>query len=386
MSRTTSLSLILAIIFTNSQLSAQPAPDGIGPWDVGRTTFTVVDPAREDRTFDVDVWYPVDPEDAVGVARASYDLIFASLESPLALDSPPVSAQGPRSLVVFSHGSNGIRYQSYFLTEALASHGFVVAAPDHSGNTATDLVLGTEAPIEQIILDRPADISLTITRMLERSAASGDFFAGSIDPVRIGVTGHSFGGYTALAMAGAYPGIPRDPRVLAIVPLAPATLLFTDTDLAAVDLPTMLLSGSLDVTTPVNPNTTRPWKLLSSFYRYRADIVGGGHQSFSDICDITDALLAVGIPPDFVEFIIGAADEGCGPDLIDSGEAHRLTRLYTASFFKLFVAGEGGYGRYLSSRYTESESLPVDYYEYGAVLRPAPSLLRTVDLSISKQQ
>ena len=378
MSRTTNLSLILVFIFTNGQLLAQSAPDGIGPWDVGRTTFTLVDPEREDRTFEVDVWYPVDPEDAVGVARTSYNLIFTSLESPLALDAPPVSAQGPRSLLVFSHGSNGIRYQSYFLTEALASHGFIVAAPDHAGNTSTDLVLGTQAPIEQIIVDRPADVSVVISDMLARSAARGNSFAGRIDPFRIGVTGHSFGGYTAFAVAGAYPEIPRDPRVLAIVPLAPATGLFTDTDLAAVDLPTMLLSGSLDITTPVDPNTTRPWELLSSLNRYRADIIDGGHQSFSNICAIAEALLATGIPPEFLDFVIGNAAEGCAPELIPIDEAHRLIRLYVTAFFKLFVAGEGGYGQYLSPRYTASENLPVDYYEYPAALRPAPPLVRLV--------
>ncbi len=361
----------LLLVVTN-QAIAQGAPDGIGPWDVGRTTFTLVDSAREDRTFDVDVWYPVDPDDAIDVPYSSYNIVFTSIESAVALDTPPVSAQGVRPLIVFSHGSNGIRYQSYFLTEALASHGFIVAAPDHAGNTAADMLFGTEDPVEQVILDRPRDISAVITAMLDRNAGADDAFAGRIDPTRIGVTGHSFGGYTAFAMAGANPDVPRDPRVRAIAPLAPATQGFSETDLAAVDIPLMMVSGSLDITTPVDPNTTRPWQLSSSLYRYRADIIDGGHQSFTDICSIAAALEAVGIPPDVTSFILGAVDEGCAPELIDIAEAHQLTRLYVTSFMKYFVAGETEFSRFLSPRYAISAELAVDYFEFPAVLRPAP--------------
>lgn len=368
--KTSLWAVTLGLIITGQAL-AQSVPDGIGPWDVGRTTFTLVDADRDDRTFSVDVWYPVDPNDATDVPASVYDIVFTTIESAVALDGPPVSLQAVRPLIVFSHGSNGIRYQSYFLTEALASHGFIVAAPDHAGNTAADMLFGTQAPIEQVILDRPRDISAVITAMLDRNADPADAFAGRIDPVRIGVTGHSFGGYTAFAMAGANPDVPRDPRVRAIVPLAPATLGFSDTDLAAVDLSTMIISGTDDITTPVEPNTTRPWQLLSSLNRYRADIITGGHQSFTNICEIAAALEAVGIPPDVTSFILGAVDEGCAPELIDIAEAHRLTRLYVASFMKHHLAGETGYGRYLSPRYTQTEQLPVNYFELPAVLRPA---------------
>ena len=42
------------------------APDAVGPFAVGRTSFTIADPDREGRELPVDVWYPVDQEDAVG--------------------------------------------------------------------------------------------------------------------------------------------------------------------------------------------------------------------------------------------------------------------------------------------------------------------------------
>ena len=42
---------------------------------------------------------------------------------------------GPYPLIVFSHGNGGLGVQSFFLTEYLASHGYVVVCPDHTGNS-----------------------------------------------------------------------------------------------------------------------------------------------------------------------------------------------------------------------------------------------------------
>lgn len=56
-----------------------------------------------------------------------------------------MAAPGPFPLVVYSHGNGGLRYVSAFLTEHLASHGFIVVAPDHVGNTAIDSFAGFTA-------------------------------------------------------------------------------------------------------------------------------------------------------------------------------------------------------------------------------------------------
>ena len=211
------LSAVL-LVMASSTSFAQPIapPDELGPFAVGRTTFEVVDPSRDDRTLTVDAWYPVDSADAVGVPASVYDLIFATLESPVALDSPLVSVEGgPFPLVAFSHGNNGIRFQSFFLTEILASHGFVVVAPDHAGNTAGDLIF-PGPPFET--RDRPLDVSLVISRMLEKNDDPGDLFFQSLDGIRIGVMGHSFGGFTTMAMASGFQDVPPDPRVRARTP------------------------------------------------------------------------------------------------------------------------------------------------------------------------
>ncbi len=252
------------------------APDEVGPFAVGRRSFTIEDRDREGRQLPVDVWYPVDLEDATGdpsLYQVTIEitiipeiwvipLVFTA-PSERALHEPLISQAGDFPLIVFSHGSGGLRYQSFFLTEVLASHGFVVAAAGHVGNTLLDELAGTDEGLSSsMMVARPLDVSFLITHMLERNDAPGDFFYGSIDGERIGVCGHSFGGFTSFAMAagfGADPPdevaselpedfvpVPVDPRVDAIAPLAPASSLFGDTELEAISVPTMIIGGTLD--------------------------------------------------------------------------------------------------------------------------------------------
>jgi len=320
------------------------SPEALGPWAVGRATFEVVDPTRDDRTLAVDAWYPVDDADAGGPPSV-YDLLFTGLPSEVAFDAPPPSAGGPFPLVAFSHGSNGIRFQSFFLTEHLASHGFVVVAPDHVGNTALD-ILAPGTPFET--RDRPLDVSLVIDAMLGRSATPGDDFEGRIDADRIGVAGHSFGGFTTLAMVTGFQDVPPDPRVRAIMPMSPASSILSDAQLASIGVPTLLVGGTVDTTTPIDPQTTRPWSLIPARPRYRVDVIDAGHNSFTDICILADALIDAGIPPNILEFLLGNLEEGCSPDLIPIERAQEITNLYATAYLKRNLAGDPRYSRFLT--------------------------------------
>jgi predicted dienelactone hydrolase len=100
-----------------------------------------------------------------------------------------------------------------------------VAAVDHSGNTIRDvfeqmLAARTGRPVPDFVetllavaRDRPDDASWLIDQVL--AGAAGDV-AARVDRERIGIAGHSFGGWTTLATAG------RDARIRAALPLAPA--------------------------------------------------------------------------------------------------------------------------------------------------------------------
>jgi predicted dienelactone hydrolase len=334
-------------------------PDRAGPWLVGLTTVEMSDPSRDGRTLAVDLWYPVD--EGREAPTASLDLLVTHFELPGVLADADAAA-GRFPLMVFSHGNGGVRFQSWFLMQALASHGFVVAAPDHTGNTAFDSLFGTSDPAGVVARNRPLDVSFVIDEVLAQNDRAGGRLTDRIDPERIAVGGHSFGGFTALAVAGGFGEVPADPRVEAVVPIAAAAMLLSDAELAAVDVPTLLLSGTSDTTVPLVPTITRAWDLVSGRPAYRADVHAGGHSSFTNACDLHDALADAGLPPELLGFLAGAAAEACGPDLLPVDEAHRLTTLYTVAFLQSTVGEDPRYRRYLTPGRVARDGLAVDWY------------------------
>jgi dienelactone hydrolase len=220
-------------------------PFARGPHPVGVRSADLVDASR-DRRLAVEIWYPAAAShrgrDVDGDTCDRYELLpgLPLVTQDAVRDAEPAAGRFP--LIVFSHGYGGHRRQSTFLCTHLASHGYVVAATDHFGNTIRDVIEHTLAaragrPIPDFVehlLDvarhRPVDASWLIDRVLDGTA--GDLGAG-VDDERIGIAGHSFGGWTTLATTG------RDPRIGAALPLAPA-----GGTLASLPNP---LAGSLDL-------------------------------------------------------------------------------------------------------------------------------------------
>ncbi len=333
---------------------AEPAPFetvGPGPHDVGVQTITITDTARG-RPLTVDVWFPID--DATGLPAHQYTLVpGVYYESPTAVDADPsmIAAGGPFPLVVYSHGSGGLRYIDSNYTEAIASHGYVVAAPDHTGNTAVERLAGAEDDFDVVALSRPQDIEAVIDAMTDPTNPETAAYAGAVDPEQIAVTGHSFGGFTAYAMASGYSNplgtFEADPHVDAIIPLAPATgdmlgRLLTDDDLAAITTPALVMVGTDDKTTPVDPNVERPWQLSNSEPLYRVDLVSGEHQSFSDICAYQQSVpLLPDVPPLILDTINAYAEQGCAPDDMPIERAHELQNTFAIAFLEsVFRGGE----------------------------------------------
>src|SRR5689334_21669106 len=100
-------------------------PEEAGPYTPGVVTRDFVD--ARGKALRIEVWYPADDD---GDPDPYEEIPFVG--DAVRRAQP---AQGPFPLVSFSHGFGGIRYQSLFLTERLATHGFVVVAPDHPHNT-----------------------------------------------------------------------------------------------------------------------------------------------------------------------------------------------------------------------------------------------------------
>ena len=314
-----------------------PAPDQPGPYAVGRTTQQVTDPERPERTLTVEVWYPA----AAAAEPTPYELIpGVAFDADLSTVDAPPSEEAPFPVVVFSHGSGGLRQQSASIVETVASHGFVVVAADHAGNTAIDRLLGTETGFDVSARNRVLDVGLLLDE-LDAGRIAGDL----ADAEQVAVMGHSFGGFTALAAAGGFEDIPADPRVDAIVPLAPASSRLTDEALSSIDIPMLIVTGSDDTTTPVEDQSTRPLGLVSGPATL-VEIDGGSHEVVTNICDILTAVSAPGaeVPDGTVEAAQSLAGETCDPGAaVDVAQAFDITERYAVSFLRQHLAGDERY-------------------------------------------
>lgn len=324
-------------------------PVADGPYEVGVQTITLDD--DPERPLTVDVWYPLDAGfDAAAASPMQYTLLPGVFyESPGAFAAAPdaISTDGPFPLVVYSHGSGGLRYIHSAYTEALASHGFVVAAPDHTGNTAIDRIAGAGDDPAVISFNRPNDVTRVIDAMTDPSNPSAGPVATHVDGEQVVVTGHSFGGFTTIAMVTGFTNelgeFAADDRVDAIVPLAPAVSAnaFSDETLATIDVPMMIVVGADDVTTPVDPNVTRLWDNASaSSPAYRVELVAGEHQSFTDICAYQDAVGSLpDVPAVVTETIDAYAVEGCSDGDMDPARVAELLDTYVLAFLDEVLAG-----------------------------------------------
>lgn len=110
-----------------------------------------------------------------------------------------------RPLVVFSHGLGGSQVGYAYFGQHLASHGFVVIHPNHPGSDSEVAAQGRLALMRAGLdprnaNDRPRDLSFVIDQV-ELLRAREPSLA-QVDLGQIGVAGHSFGAYTALAVVG----------------------------------------------------------------------------------------------------------------------------------------------------------------------------------------
>jgi len=372
----TACSWLAALLAVPALAGSPPAPDRPGLFEVGHTVFSITDAARDDRTLEVQLFYPADP--GSGGGEHSYYLTMdigvavVGATSEIAYDDIPASGQGPFPLIVFSHGATSLNIQSVRLLEMLASHGFVVAAPNHTGDTTLDMMQGTQLAQEEIARHRPADVGFMIDEMIERGRTADDALEGRVDAERIGVTGHSFGGFTTLVSAS---GIARDemvvepdPRPGAFMPISVAgSEEIDDERLAAVTRPFLFLGGTADQMTPIDPETTRPWELLGSPERYRVDVTGATHTHFANVCEVGDALIEAGLeqetwPSIGAEQLVDLYDRTCTGDALPLATAQRIQNLYAVSFFRRHLAGDMRYATFLTEAYAAASEPEVAFF------------------------
>ena len=108
-----------------------------------------------------------------------------------------------KGLILLSHGTGGTELGHSSLAEALARSGYLVAALRHPGDNWQDRSLLKTSP-ERFFTERPQQASHVITALL-RDPEWKDRIAADAKGPRVGAVGHSAGGYTVLALAGARP-------------------------------------------------------------------------------------------------------------------------------------------------------------------------------------
>jgi predicted dienelactone hydrolase len=199
-------------------------------------------------------------------------------------------------VIVFSHGFTGCNTQSVFLTEALAASGYLVVAPNHADarcgtapQSAGGLSLRRPQPEESFgdatlwsdstYRARYTDIEVVLDSVLSRSAFDGV----PVDAKRVGIAGHSLGGYTALALAGAWPSW-RDPRIKAVLALSPWCAPFiAHGDLGHLSAPVMYQGGTWDA--GITPSVRRPngGYDLTAAPKYYMELTRAGHLAWTDL-------------------------------------------------------------------------------------------------------
>lgn len=289
---------------TTTELMAGDAFAEAGEHPVGVTTLAL--PSGPS----VEVWYPAAEDGGGTVTYDTRDFVPEAIRALLTADTPagltidadrdlPAAAEeGPFPVVLFSHGFSGFRLQSSFLTSHLASHGFVVAAPDHPSRDLEHAIVG------DVGTDRSQDAAelLESLELLESEAArEGSLLEGAVDGEQVATLGHSAGGGTALLAAD-------DPRVDGYVSMASGARVGTDDDDATdlPEVPSYFLAGSLDGVVPPDEATRAAFEAAPTPTWYW-EIAETGHNGFADFCTFGGGTGIIGI----------AEQSGLGP-LLDS--------------------------------------------------------------------
>ena len=222
----------------------------------------------------------------------------------------PKDLTKPAPLAIITHGFTSSREEFQYLAEHLASHGYIVLVPEHIGSDVEykeAFLRGeqtvTVSPIE--FYSRPQDITTLLDEVEESELNS------LINWEQVGIFGHSFGGNTALVVAGApinqerinqvcqenepslnasmllqcrasfLPPIDfdqRDSRIKAVIAANPVTsTVLGPESMGKIDIPTMMLGGSKDIAAPFIMEQAHPFLWLKTKHKYLGVMAGGTH-------------------------------------------------------------------------------------------------------------
>ena len=273
-------------------------------------------------------------------------------------------------LIVVSHGLASNRQTFAYLAQHLTSHGFAVAVIEHNDinlNKFDNFLSGSERfPEPNNLIDQPMDVKYVLDRL---ETEINPQLQNKIDMQQVGVIGQSFGGYTSLALAGGEliadrqatqcqeenqevlldlsslakctfnelnrPRVQlRDPRIKAAIAINPLGKIFGRAGMSAIEIPTMLISGTNDLIVPPVAEQIKPFIWLNDDLDKSLVLVKPGtHFSF-----LQEGLGVLPVP----DTVIGPSPTSAYP----------LLKALSTAFFKVHLARQPEYRAYL-----ENESL-----------------------------
>ena len=308
-------------------------------------TVTYMPPGfTEERSLVVGIWYPT--EDTEGDPVGYLGLLeFEDVFVNASLAPTPDGALYP--VHVHSHGHQGFAGGTHYLMRHFATHGWVVVAPNHTGNTLVDN-LDPRPPWMYVV--RGLDITETLNAMEQLEEEDPLAQKMQLNPVIM--SGHSFGGYTTYAVSGAsfdpvkveevcsagcdegiqglFSGGVKDPRVVAAIPMAAGNrAMFGNAGYGTIDIPLMVMSGDADSSVKNEGQGNEIWKALQDKDAIRVDVSGGCHQLYG----------------------LGACH------LIDDDEGFRIVKTYALAFARAQLLSDTGLGPILDGSYSVSDKV-----------------------------
>ena len=335
-----------------------PEPDlsveEAGPNPVGTVGFTLTDAART-RALATQVWYPA----ATGTAvpgfpiaeleaepnRTTYATLLAAadpacptLTALAARDAVPAAGRFP--LIAFSHCHECTRFSAATVAERLASHGFVVLAVDHTGNTLWNQQAGHGLPLTTTTLAlRVADLRFALDQVLAAAAPVPAAVAAAIDPEQVGVMGHSFGAVTAGKVAQ------DDARVDAALALAAPmeNPLLAGVTVSAIAKPLGFVVAREDNSiTELGNDFIRTNFANAPAAAWKLELADAGHWSVSDL---------VGVIPGFAPGCLAGTRQTDGQPFtyLPAATGRAITAAYATAFFKSYLQDDDAARAYLTS-------------------------------------
>lgn len=403
MGRVVAFGVALVIpLWASSEQPLAPHPGTIGPYAVGHTQTLVVDTSRDQtstftgRPVPISVWYPVDASSlTVDSPRAVYPLdpIYGKWPTstssdwelvgiPPAYEGAPVAADKPFPLVVFSPGRSGRYFGYIFNALRLASHGFVVAVTQHyhDGAYAWD----PQEALDRALFNRPRDVSAMMDTLLAENDNSGSVLYNSVRPDQIAASGHSLGGYAALALAAGdddvcatnLEALPvecnslgrtfADPRIKAIVLYDASNQYLHFSELARITVTSLGVGQASEnhgntANAGVGAWQARQHAAITGHPNYRADVRDAVHSSFGNSCTAPHVLYSKNlITP--AQLAAQLAQPQCVEPALNQPEVLRLAAQYAVAFLKTHLAGEHGHQNMLTPGWALAREDHIEFF------------------------